>query len=76
MEKKKENLTKEEIIEILNNTPSHIVECGDTGISCVGLGGSCREGCKSGNKDAITCTESCMPGCSEGCKEACKDGGK
>ena len=76
MSSKKNNLTNEEIVEILSNTPSVIVECGDPDISCVGLGGSCKEACKSGNKEGGACQKSCSEGCSSGCQQACKSNSK
>lgn len=48
-------------------------------ISCVGLGGICKESCKDGCKDSTkdgTCHQSCKEGCSEGCKDSCKPGNK
>lgn len=75
-DKKNEILTQEEILEIVEGSDATPGECGDPEISCVGVGGTCKDGCKPGNKDGGACSQSCMQGCSEGCKDACKPGNK
>lgn len=76
MESERKDLSKEEILSILENIPADPGECGDEGIACIGLTGACKESCKDQNKDGVGCQQSCLGGCSEGCKPSCKPGNK
>lgn len=76
MESERKDLSKEEILTILESAPADPGECGDPEIACVGLAGACKEHCKENNKDGTGCQVSCLQGCSEGCKPSCKPGNK